>query len=479
MKNKVKDAQALYEMKVTRELERIHEKYKGPIRNVRSVFRNYQGRSMTVFDEYAMGKMLENYSAYLRMIPEAVSQTTLGRVLPTAIDIISAAYVTSIMPAISSIQPMDELVGVVFFKTNKVGANTTFGPTGQRTWAAGDQYSSDYVEGEVVGTLAAGSGGAYLQCSGVLANTSIRPGSVIVKIQDVSASNAVLLTGLSDSNGYIFGPHGLTGQVNHTTGAITVEITHDEEIGAVAGDRIAVWYNKDFEANAANIPKLSFVLTDTTVRARIFMLEGQWGLVTDFTLQKRFGRAMDVEVSNDLKAEINAEVGSAAIQNMMGKVTTNVNHQTSSLPANTSAYEHRMMFRDAITNASTSIFNTAGKGRVSYMICGSTIYTVVANQPGFKALSTGNEIGPHVAGMLDDITIIKAPGTSLVGANVALCGYRGANWFESGVVYAPYLPLFVTGTVNIGSALQNAQGAAHAAAIETVVPEFLCTITLT
>lgn len=463
--------------KYSKETDRLLEKYKGPINNVANAFRSRQGRSMTQFDVYALGKMLENYNQYIRLIPETVSQNYLGRVLPTAMDIIAASYVTSIMPAISSVQPMDELVGVIFYKTNYVDGNQTFDPFGKRNWG-NDQFASDFVQDELLGTLAAGSGSIYLDCSGTLAKHGCRKGTLIVKINHVAgAVTTTLVTGVSDSDGNIYGPNGLTGSVNPETGAVTVELLHEEAIGATVGDQVRVSYNFDFEANITNIPKATFRFTDKTVRARIYMLEGQWGLITEYTLQKRFGRAMDVEVANDLRAELNAEVASAAIKAIYSNAVGTVEYSKTPT-AGTSAYEHRMMFRDAINNSTNQIIANVGKGRVSYVIAGGNLFTVIASQPGFKFFETGSEIGPHIAGQLDDITIVRAVSNDLVPADEGVAGYRGQNWFEAGCVYAPYLPLFITGTVQIGSAFQNAMGAAHAAAIEMVVPAFTTKIKL-
>lgn len=459
--------------KLERQVEGLQKKYKGPIDNVANAFRSRQGRTMNQFDVYALGKMLENYNSYIRMIPETVSQNYLGRVLPTAMDIIAASYVTSIMPAISSVQPMDELVGVIFYKTNYVDGSKSFDPFGKRNWGS-DQFASDFVQDEALGTLANGSGSAYLSCEGVLAKKGCRKGTLIVKI--MHGAN-LLVTGVSDHDGNIYGPRGLTGSYDADTGNITVELVHDETVGAVVGDRVLVSYNFDFEANITNIPKSTFRFTDKTVRARIYMLEGQWGLITEYTLQKRFGRAMDVEVANDLRAELNAEVASAAIKTIYNNAVGEVTYPKTP-PAGTSAYEHRMMFRDVLNNSTNQLIANVGKGRVSYIIAGSNLFTILASQPGFKFFETGSEIGPHVAGQLDDITIIRAVSDNLVPADEGIAGYRGANWFESGIVYAPYLPLFVTGTVQIGSAFQQAMGAAHAAAIEMVVPEFTTKIKL-
>ena len=465
--------------KYDRELNFLESKWKSPLRNVEREFLKKQGRSMTDFDRYALGKQLEAWDSYKKMLPEAMSQNYLGRVLPNMIDIISSVYVTSIMPAIATIQPMSELVGVVFYKTLYVDGVQTFDWLGRRAWgpAADTQLASDRVENYLIGTLAASTGGWLTVVSHLKPErTNYRRGTLHVAINDQTTGLRVI-DGLTDSEGNIFGPKGLTGFADPINGDIHVEVVPDGTGHPRVGDRVLVTYGYDMEADMTKIPKATFKLTNKTIEARIFMIEGQWGLITEYALQKRFGRAMDVEVANDLRAELNAEIASVAVdmlyRNMVGKST----HAAD--PGTASPYEHRMMFPDVINKATMKIVANAGKGKVSYMICGADVWTALKLLPGYKALETGAELGPHVAGVLDnEITIIKANSPDLVPDNQAIAGYRGANWFEAGLVYAPYLPLFLTGTVAVGSAFQKSEGAAHAAGLECVVPGLLTCISI-
>jgi hypothetical protein len=476
------DMPDVHESRIAIQSERLYEVYREKIDEAVPVFNSKHIRKFNKFDAYALGKCLENFETWRRMMPESIVMDNMGRVLPVALDLISAAYSTSIMSVIASTQPIDELVGVIFYK-KMVAAQARQGvgqgdvllsEFGQRDWAHRADYASNQISAELKGTL----GAHVAPIAPTVADAAYKPilmRTLELKVLDASANDAVLLTAIDDGKGNIYGPN-LIGTVNYNTGEIAITIT--DATGLADADKIVIEYQTDIEI-AANIPKVSWQTVDDTIRARTFMLEGNWGMVTEFALQKRFGRAMDEEVATDLVSEINAEVATAAIKAVVASCPTSVDWNDTP-PAGTSAYEHKLSFIDAIEAASTKIADTAGRGTVNYMLAAGSGLVHIATQPGFKKVATGNAMGPQVYGILNDtITVIKVPGTDIVPADKIYAGYRGTNWFEAAVVYSPYLPLFITDTVAIDSALRRARGVAHAAGIKVVAPVFTTAINIT
>ena len=481
----VNDMSEIHESRIAIQAERLYESYRDKIDEVVPIFNGRHIRKFNRFDAYALGKMLENFEMWRKSMPESIVMDNIGRVLPVALDLISAAYSTSIMPVLASTQPIDELVGVIFYKKMVAGSarqGVTVGDTlltefGQRDWNKLSDYSSNQISNELLTLLpdvAAGVKYAAL-------TTDYKPvikRTFEITILDTSAADVVLRSGVDDGNGIIYG-QGLWGDIDYDTGVINLIITDATLPNALAAaDKVVISYQTDIEL-AANIPKVSWQTVDDTIRARTFMLEGNWGLVTEFALQKRFGRAMDEEIATDLVSEINAEVASSAIKAVVAACPNYV-EWSDTPPAGTSAYEHKLSFIDAIESASTKIADTAGRGTVNYMIAAGTGLVQIATQPGFKKVATGNAMGPQVYGILNDsITVIKVPGTDIIAADRIYCGYSGSNWFEAAVVYSPYLPLFITDTVAIESSLRRSRGVAHAAGIKVVAPVFTTCIRIT
>ena len=77
-------------------------------------------------------------------------------------------------------------------------------------------------------------------------------------------------------------------------------------------------------------------------------------------------------------------------------------------------------------------------------------------------------------GFFQNIPVFHAP-ASLIADDEAIVGYRGASWFSSPVVYAPFLPV-VTVKGTGANVFNRKNGVAHAAAVETVVSGFAALI---
>jgi len=469
----------LQESRIKFQAERLYEAYRDKIDDCVTEYNRRHVKQFSRFDAYALGRMLENYETWLQMMPEDVVRDNLGRVLPIAMDIISAAYATSIMSVISSVQPIDDEVGIVFFKRMTAGStrqgitagDELLGEHGYRQWGSRGSYASNYIRREAFCWLPdAGAGvpeltdGTYTK---TLSYTPILRRTVTLEILDQSVTgNPVLRTAIDDGGGSnndnignLYGT-GITGTVNYSNGQVIFALTTTTSLtggGTGTGDLVKISYETDIEL-LANIPKISWETVSTEVKARTYMLEGDWGVLTEYALQKRFGRAMDEEIASDLVSEINAEVTTAAILEIVNTCPTSVDWDATP-PEGTSAFEHKLSFYDAIEAASTMIADTAGRGTVNYLMAAGSGLVTIATQPGFRKVATGSAIGPQVYGILNDtITVIRVPGTDVISPTSIYAGYRGGNWFESAVVYAPYLPLFVTDTATVTSSLRRAKG---------------------
>lgn len=483
----------LSEARIKFQAERLYDQYRDKIDECVTEFNRRHVRQFSRFDAFALGRMLENYETWLQMIPEEVARDNLGRVLPIAMDIISASYATSIMSVISSIQPIDDEVGIVFFKRMTAGqtrqgvtkGQVLLGEYGYRDWGNRASYASNYIKREAFCLLHDAGGGTpdttHANYTQTVDYVPILKRTLTLEIFDESATdNPVVRTAIDDGEGNIYGS-GISGHVDYLTGEVSFVLTSTTSLtGGTAGtgDIVTISYETDIEL-LNNIPKISWETVHTEIKSRTYMLEGDWGVLTEYALQKRFGRAMDEEIASDLVSEINAEVTTAAIMDIVAACPTSVDWDATP-PEGTSSFEHKLSFYDAIEAASTKIADTAGRGTVNYLMAAGSGLTTIATQPGFRKVATGSAIGPQVYGILNDtITVIRVPGTNVVSPTKIYAGYRGANWFESAVVYAPYLPLFVTDTATVTSSLRRAKGVAHAAGVKVVAPSFTTCINIT
>ena len=118
----------------------------------------------------------------------------------------------------------------------------------------------------------------------------------------------------------------------------------------------------------------------------------------------------------------------------------------------------------------------AGRGNVSVIIAGSVASATLAMLPGFQRTEV-NASGPALYGTLDGISVIRSPQSD---PNRILTIYKGTSMFDAAVVYAPYMPLFVSNTLPVPNNVLQRQGIACVwAGMKVVAPAFINAVDIT
>jgi hypothetical protein len=86
------------------------------------------------------------------------------------------------------------------------------------------------------------------------------------------------------------------------------------------------------------------------------------------------------------------------------------------------------------------------RGGANFIVTSPTIATILESIPGYAADTNGDQakfaMGVQKVGLLNSrFTVYKNP---YMTENLLLMGYRGAQFLETGAVYAPYIPLIMT-----------------------------------
>ncbi len=97
---------------------------------------------------------------------------------------------------------------------------------------------------------------------------------------------------------------------------------------------------------------------------------------------------------------------------------------------------------------SNKIHQKTLRGGANFLVCSPTVATIIESIPGFASSSDGDvtkgsyAFGIQKAGQFNSrYTVYKNP---YMTENVVLMGYRGAQFLETGAVFAPYVPLIMT-----------------------------------
>lgn len=427
-------------------------------------------------DTLAFGRYAENWENY-RPLMEAdlTSRNTLGEALNSNLGLIAMAYAALPIQNLASIQPLTDEAGTVFFRNGiatqdrgqiKAGDNLI-----QPLGAINNQIDS-YINETQVFSKTVGSATEFT----IATAAELRPGSVKVIVAGGK------IKGMDDGEGHILGVgiDAETSTVNYKTGEVKLKLVDAAGKGVTATDVIDVTTSQSV-IDADTIPTMKWVLSSQVVRADYYILQSQYSNLSELVLRKRFGAELSDQVSADLVAQITSAIMFNAIRKLRNSAIKN--EQTSGVaitwpktaPAGIADVDHRRTFDDKLTEAVGVMYKIAGKGDVSTMVVGTSGKKILKTA-GMRTIKNAVS-GPHLCGMYDSVPVYYAP-NSVLGDDEMLVVYRGANWYESALVYAPFLPVTTVSGNAVQNVLTNANAAYHSAALESVMDGFCVRITL-
>lgn len=456
-----------------REVDGFNKKYGKHFRTLEKSLLARRPGGLSLYDYHSLGKQLNQLQEQIDMVNEEQGNVNLLGVIPNiAFDVITAVQGASILPAVASVQPIDEERGTVYFK--QIRSDTTRGSqtAGQvvvdpRTNIATPiGYSNNAFENVAVQATAAGTF-AYVI---TLPAFPLKSESLTLFLQSnaaVQARDVGVLAGGTPGIGNVFGA-GVSGTVNYLTGVLSITFTADPGVSNV----VASW-QQNFEL-ATDIPKVQTFFDSKGILARIYALKTEIGMMQSYGMTKRFGMSAEDEAAKDLVQEINREIGGDMIRKLRaaanGFPTTTFNYTA---PAGVSYFEHKQTYVDTFAKAEAQLLTQAGRGKISVLIAGVNHCALLSTLPGFQLLSDGTTLGSHIYGTFHGVTVIRVVEANILSTNAGVGIWKGMSPFEAAGVYSPYMPLTVTAMLpNAPNPLQSMRAAAVWAGVDTLVPQY-------
>ncbi len=125
---------------------------------------------------------------------------------------------------------------------------------------------------------------------------------------------------------------------------------------------------------------------------------------------------------------------------------------------------------------SNKIHQKTLRGGANFLVCSPAVATIIESIPGFASSSDGEAtkssyaFGIQKSGQFNSrYTVYKNP---YMTENVVLMGYRGAQFLETGAVFAPYVPLIMTPLVYDPVTFTPRKGLLTRYAKKMIRPEF-------
>ena len=141
--------------------------------------------------------------------------------------------------------------------------------------------------------------------------------------------------------------------------------------------------------------------------------------------------------ASQLKREIDDEI----VKDLNEKGTAPGVTFDATVPDGVSLVDHYAGFPAALTAASNNLWKLTQVATASWVIAGADAANIIEAIPRFKSLGVVNPKGSYLAGYLGNIPVYKS---GAVADDDWTVGYKGDSLFESGYIYAPYMPIMST-----------------------------------
>ena len=277
--------------------------------------------------------------------------------------------------------------------------------------------------------------------------------------------------------------------INTTAGNVNV-VFHKQPADTSRGDfedPAAIGNNA---STTLDIPEVNLELRSEAIVAKTRKLKAIWS--PEFAQDLNAYHSIDAEaeltsmLSEYVSQEIDLEILDMLIQNAQStdywsaRIGYSYDAAVNNFVADNSAaqaYNQGTWFQTLgtkIQKVSNKIHQLTLRGGANFLVCSPTVATILESIPGYAADTDGDKMqfamGVQKVGSINSrFQVYKNP---YMTENVILMGYRGAQFLETGAVYAPYIPLIMTPLVYDPDNFTPRKGVMTRYAKKMVRPEF-------
>lgn len=297
-------------------------------------------------------------------------------------------------------------------------------------------YTSDYVDNEPIGKSGDVNYGTE--------NNPIQLGWWPVKLESftVEADSGEVI-GIADPT---------TGEISGT--GVSGKVTPDGKLyltfDAATKTEPVVRYNFNNEdirsdgpisAGFTNVPEVELKINSLPVEAKARTLRTYWAFDAQFELQKEYGQDIEQLLATQSTGELAHEIDTELTLDLLEFANAGPDLTWSkSMTPGIALIDHYDSFQAKLVEGQNQIFGATRKVRANFMVCGLGVANVVEIMRNFSS-SGITAVGPHFLGTLGSIKVYVNPDYPM---NDFVLGYKGANMFDAGAFYCPYMPISST-----------------------------------
>ncbi len=220
-----------------------------------------------------------------------------------------------------------------------------------------------------------------------------------------------------------------------------------------------------FEASS-NIPTMSLQISKTAIEAGTRRLGSSWSMELEQDIMNTNGIDIDSEMTNAMSYEIQAEIDREMVIRMI-QVALNAgfgNGYSVWKPQLADARwfaERGVDFYAKIVVEANRIAIRNRRGPANFIIATPKVCTILQLLPEFRAFEISSNVQAHpngvarVGNLANQFNLYRdtrteaqyLAGTRATTVEYALLGYKGSDFWDTGIVYCPYIPVLVQRTI--------------------------------
>lgn len=329
-----------------------------------------------------------------------------------------------------SVQPMDAPVGAIFFY--KVIYDNDKGQISE-----GDEwpqnFDQDYSSERVTGEVDATGDGSQTDFTFILDWTPVRGGTISI----THGSDEVT----DDGNGSLQGDG--SGSVNYESGEVNVSFDN----APADGEDIVTDYEFNLESNR-QMPAVRQNLELNPVKAETRHLKTLWSAEAAEDYRNLHGRDIEEDLVDSASQEIQTEIDRTIINDLYELASDSGNTAIfdASKPSGITLTDHLKDLNVAINKVSEEIRKRTFAGPANWIIVSPDVASLLDSTPFYDS---ENPESARMEGGIIKIGVLRKKwdvyiDPYLPDPNKIIVGRQGQTPFDTGYVYAPYVPLQVS-----------------------------------
>ena len=242
--------------------------------------------------------------------------------------------------------------------------------------------------------------------------------------------------------------------------------------------------------NVLDIPEINLELRSEAIVAKTRKLKAVWSPEFAQDLNAYHSIDAEAELTSMLSEYVSQEIDLEILDMLMSNAQTTefwnakigfeydaASRTFGQSNATAMAYNQGTWFQTLgtkVQKVSNKIHQLTLRGGANFLVCSPTVATILESIPGYAADTDGDKMqfamGVQKVGSINSrFQVYKNP---YMTENMILMGYRGAQFLETGAVYAPYIPLIMTPLVYDPNNFTPRKGVMTRYAKKMVRPEF-------